>query len=106
MSARDELALVLANAQRFRNGSSALPSADHVSRLALDDADAVLAAGYRKQPEPVIEWGVGNKWGRHAKASRQAAVDYIEWAKQYPADNNHLVKRIAASEPGPWEPVQ
>jgi len=47
-SARDELALVLANAQRFRNGSSMLPSADHVSRLALDDADAVLAAGYSK----------------------------------------------------------
>jgi len=45
---RDELALVLANAQRVRNGSSMLPSADHVSRLALDDADAVLAAGYSK----------------------------------------------------------
>jgi len=48
MSARDELALVLANAQRLRNGSSILPSAARVSRLALDDADAILAAGYRK----------------------------------------------------------
>jgi len=48
MNAREELALVLANAQRFRNGSSMLPSAAHVSRLALDDADAILAAGYSK----------------------------------------------------------
>jgi len=48
VNAREELALVLANAQRFRNGSSMLPSAAHVSRLALDDADAVLAAGYSK----------------------------------------------------------
>ena len=48
MSARDELALVLANAQRVRNGSSTLPSADHASRLAFDDADAILAAGYSK----------------------------------------------------------
>ncbi|MFJ4288000.1 hypothetical protein ACIPY0_20355 [Paenarthrobacter nicotinovorans] len=46
---RDELAMILANAQRTRNGSTRLSSADQVSRLALDDADAMLAAGYRKR---------------------------------------------------------
>lgn len=45
---RDELALTLANAQRVRNGSPELSSAEQVSRIALDDADAILAAGYRK----------------------------------------------------------
>ena len=79
MSDRDELALVLANAQRVRNGSSKLPSANQCSRLAFDDADAILAAGYRKPwtittavqraaliPGTICMDSAGNAWKRGA----------------------------------------
>jgi len=83
MNAREELALVLANAQRFRNGSSMLPSAAHVSRLALDDADAVLAAGYSKPK--VIGYAVLDRAGHmigEQFTERNAAFEFAaEWTK-------------------------
>lgn len=48
MNAREELALLLANVQRERNGSRPLADASQCSNVAYQDADAIIASGYRK----------------------------------------------------------
>lgn len=48
MSARDELALILVNAQRARYDLPPRTTTEHCSESCWAEADAILAAGYRK----------------------------------------------------------
>lgn len=64
-------------------------------------ADALEAAGCVQQA--LIEWGVASKWGMHPRVSKQEAEDYVLFSAKYPDDHARLIKRRAASEPGPWE---
>lgn len=66
--------------------------------------DAILAAGYVKMPEPVIEWGVGSKWGRHAYGTKESAEENIE-LHHSSGELARLVKRDAGTKAGPWEEV-
>jgi len=64
-------------------------------------ADALEAA--REQPEPAAtEWGVANKWGSRSMISKQSALDYKTMCDEED-EPARLIKRRAASQPGPWE---
>ena len=68
-------------------------------------ADAILAAGYIKQPAPETEWGVGSKWGRHPFQTKADAEQNIELHHKS-GDHARLVKRPAGTQPGPWEETE
>lgn len=63
---------------------------------------ALIAAGYRKAPAPVIEWGVATKWGQRAEGTREQALDQMKRHRASHEDAK-LVQRVAAAAPGPWE---
>jgi len=65
-------------------------------------ADALEAAGYGKLPEAETEWGVANKWGSRSMLSKQSALDYQTMCGE-DDEPARLIKRRAASQPGPWE---
>lgn len=105
MSARDELARDIFVAD---NSNAKDPAANwqegpaSIRDYAYAIADGLLAAGYRKAPEPEIEWGTRTKWGSRAAINRENAVDYIQLC-DLSNDWAVLIKREAASQPGPWE---
>jgi len=65
-------------------------------------AEALEAAGYGKMPEAETEWGVANKWGSRSMLSHQSALDYMTMCNE-DDEPARLIKRRAASKPGPWE---
>ncbi|SDK79807.1 hypothetical protein [Arthrobacter sp. ok362] len=69
-------------------------------------ADALDAAGHTQQPETAeAEWGVANKWGSRSMISKQSALDYKTMCDE-DDEPARLIKRRAASQPGPWEDAE
>lgn len=92
MNARDELAAIL----REQGGNN-------LQQRVIDaSVDAILAAGYRKMPDPEIEWGVASKWGSHPYGTKERAVDQL--ARHHAStEDARLIKRWDSIKPGPWE---
>lgn len=109
MNARDELAEIIYRADYNDPSSTRIEPLSNRAQWEIDAiyraADAILAAGYVKLPEPEIEWGVASKWGSHAFSSKAGADLNIE-LHQSCGENARLVKRLAASKPGPWEAAE
>jgi len=72
-------------------------------QLARATADALLAAGYRKTPEPEYEYAVKAEGDDEPWSDYSTNLDYIADSTRSVWDaNDVLVKRRA---PGEWEPV-
>ena len=82
----------------------------------MDLAVSILAAGYRKHPEPEWEWQSafvnehGDDWDEFPADSEEQARGHIrDWFanNSMPNDGSSLIvrRRVAGIAPGPWEPI-
>jgi hypothetical protein len=108
MNERDELRGALSNsvcnASLYTKRAQPYLLGSDMSAVLDKTVDNLLAAGYRKAPEPEYEWGVASKWGSHGYITQALALAQI--ALHHACfEDARLIKRVAAPaiKPGPWE---